>query len=148
MKQYPEANQLINAVRTHLDTNVMPLLQGHDAFQLRIALHTLSILERELDTENGSGNSSKNKSENNSENNIKEQLEKMRFSLTQEKDEPLAEAALIQKIKAGELCAENPELMDYLIRHTQQQLRINSPDYQHELQHYSVLSGHHSGHSA
>lgn len=126
MKNYPEANQLINAVKTHLETNVMPLLQGHDAFQLRIALHTLSILERELDTKNSS------------ENNINEQLEKMRFSLTQEKNESLAEAALIQKIKAGEPGAENSELMDYLIRRTQQQLRINSPDYQHELQRHSA----------
>jgi hypothetical protein len=45
----PTAAELVEAVREFLADDVAPRLEGRDAFQLRIALNVLAMVERELD---------------------------------------------------------------------------------------------------
>jgi hypothetical protein len=45
----PTAAELVEAVREFLAGDVAPRLEGRDAFQLRIALNALAMVERELD---------------------------------------------------------------------------------------------------
>jgi hypothetical protein len=44
----PTAAELVEAVREFLATDVAPALDGRDAFQLRIALNVLAMVEREV----------------------------------------------------------------------------------------------------
>ena len=44
----PTAAELVDAVREFLDGQVMPKLEGHTAFHLRVAINVLGIVEREL----------------------------------------------------------------------------------------------------
>lgn len=46
----PTAVELLDAVRDHLEHRVAPLLDGADAYQLRVARNALGIVERELFT--------------------------------------------------------------------------------------------------
>jgi hypothetical protein len=44
----PTAAELVDAVREFLEGQVMPKLEGHTAFHLRVAINALGIVEREL----------------------------------------------------------------------------------------------------
>jgi hypothetical protein len=44
----PTAAELLEAIRTHLLDNVMPLLDGQPAFHLRVAVNALAIVERTM----------------------------------------------------------------------------------------------------
>lgn len=118
---YPHSADLVLAVKHHLEQQVLSQLKGNDAFQLRVALHTLAIIEREL----------RQTLEEQSEhaNSLENHLEE----LTSQKDIFLAEKTLIENIKSGKWDEHNTELMQYLKEITLQQLALNNPLYQHEL---------------
>lgn len=49
MQDRPTKHELLSAVVTLLQSDVMPALEGHLLFQVRVAVNLLGILEREMD---------------------------------------------------------------------------------------------------
>jgi type IV secretory pathway VirB4 component len=45
----PTAEELMDAIRTHLDEEVRPALSGKEAYDIRVASNLLTILKRELE---------------------------------------------------------------------------------------------------
>jgi hypothetical protein len=49
MQDRPTATELVAAVRTFLEEDVMPAVEGRVAFHTRVAVNALGMVERELD---------------------------------------------------------------------------------------------------
>jgi len=49
MQNKPSAAELVGAVRSFLEQDAMPRLEGRAAFHARVAVNALAIVERELD---------------------------------------------------------------------------------------------------
>jgi hypothetical protein len=125
----PSATELLQAVRQHLHDKTLPLLDGNEAFYLRVALNALGMVERELcegqalaaadrqelATLLGKGLSDKGMQSND------ETSEGMK-----------AEVVLQNLLRSGALNISSPGLFDYLVARTKRRLAVDNPRYRHE----------------
>lgn len=118
--KHPTAAELIKAVIEQLESELLPSLQGEQAFHLRISINALRMVGRELDE---------------GAQLIKQDeiaLQNLVGDANTKRNAEESAALLIEKIKLGELSENDADLMDYLFSHTQRRLKIDNPRYRYE----------------
>lgn len=119
MQDRPAAEDLLAAVRRFLTDTAMPQLQGHAAFNARVAGNVLDILARELDLAPGFQ---------------KAEMARLKtlLNVTPEAEDDLLSLnrQLCDKIASGEMDLATPGLQDHLIKITMGKLAIDQPKYQ------------------
>ncbi len=114
MQNRPTANELIGAVATFVEQNVMPELEGALNFQCRIALNALRIIERELELSPGLE---------------ADEMGRLMQLLGTEGDLEDLNRNLSQRIRKGEVAIDDPDLLDHLKQTTMGKASIDNPLY-------------------
>lgn len=114
MQNRPTAAELIDAVATFVEKDVMPSLDGALSFQCRVALNALRIIGRELDLT----------PELNTE-------EHNRLIALLGQDAPLdaLNRELCQRVRDGAIKINDPELIAHLKRTTLGKASVDNPRY-------------------
>jgi hypothetical protein len=114
MQDEPTPEELIKAVADFLRNDIAPVISGHPAFKLRVALNALDLVTRQLALEQGS-----------------DAAEAGRLSQLLEKQGSLAELnrALAGRIASGEADLQTPGLADHLWQTTMDKLAVDQPNY-------------------
>jgi hypothetical protein len=114
MQDEPTPVELTKAVADFLRHDIMPMISGHNAFKLRVAVNMLDLVTRQLTLEEGS---------NDAESARLAQLLGMRGSLVE------LNRALAGKIADGELGLQTPGLAVHLWQTTMDKLAVDQPNY-------------------
>lgn len=110
----PTAAELTEAIREYLEQKVQPELTGALAYENRVAINLLKILERQLQ---------------NAESLQRQEQERLRTLLHHDGDVADLNAELCAGIGRGDFDARHGELFDHLFRSTLGKLAIDSPRY-------------------
>ena len=113
--QRPTAHELVAAVRGFLEQEVAGQLTGATAFNLRIAVNVLAIVERELAAEDDSAAAAA----------------RLRALLGENPDlgHEVLEAKLVAALRGGVLGLASPGLLEHLRADAVRQLAIDNPRY-------------------
>jgi hypothetical protein len=114
MQDRPTLRELLDAAEDYLRTDLRPQLQGHAAFHTLVTANVLAIVKRELD-----GYETWNAAE----------LERLRALLGVEGGLRELNFELCQRIRAGEIPIDRPELVEHLIRSTLAKGAVDNPRY-------------------
>jgi hypothetical protein len=114
MQDEPIPTELIKAVADFLRNDIAPLISGHNAFKLRVAVNALELVTRQLTLEEGG-----------------DAAEAARLARLLGIDGPLIELnrALSDKIAKGEVDLETPGLAEHLWQTTMDKLAVDQPNY-------------------
>jgi hypothetical protein len=114
MQDEPTPTELTKAVADFLRNDVAPVLSGHEAFRLRVAINMLDLVTRQLALEDDS-----------------DAAEAARLADLLGVDGSLLElnSALAEKIASGEMDLNTPGLADHLWRTTLAKLAVDQPNY-------------------
>jgi hypothetical protein len=114
MQDEPTPTELAKAVADFLRNDIAPLISGHNAFKLRVAVNALDLVTRQLTLEAGS-----------------DAAEAARLARLLGMDGSLIELnrALSDKIAKGELDFETPGLAEHLWQTTMDKLAVDQPNY-------------------
>jgi len=114
MQDEPIPTELIKAVADFLRNDIAPVISGHNAFKLRVAVNALDLVTRQLTLEAGS-----------------DAAEAARLARLLGMDGSLIELnrALSDKIAKGELDLETPGLAEHLWQTTMDKLAVDQPNY-------------------
>jgi uncharacterized protein DUF6285 len=110
----PSAAQLVAAVRDFLEKVAQPELRGHSAFHARVAANALAIVERELAL--------------GAEQDAAER-ERLRALLGRDDALEAQNRELCRAIRAGEITADTPGLIEHLRATTLAKLAVDQPSY-------------------
>ncbi len=110
----PSLVELVRAVRHFLEGRALPALQGHRAFQARVAANALGIVERQLERGPDS-----------------EAAERERLRALLSRDGSLEELnrELCRRIRSGDLVPDSPGLFEHLRETTLAKLAVDQPQY-------------------
>jgi hypothetical protein len=114
MQDEPTPTELIKAVADFLRNDIAPVISGHHAFKLRVAINALDLVTRQLTLEQGSDAA---------ESARLSRLLGMQGSLTE------LNRALGDRIAKGELDLETAGLADHLWQTTMDKLAVDQPNY-------------------
>ncbi len=114
MQDEPTPEELTKAVAGFLRNDVAPVLSGHNAFKLRVAINALDLVTRQLKLEEAS-----------------DAAEAARLSQLLGQQGSLGELnrALADRIAKGEADLETPGLADHLWQTTMDKLAVDQPNY-------------------
>ena len=114
MQDEPTPIELAKAVADFLRSDIAPLISGHNAFKLRVAVNALELVTRQLKFEEGGDGA-----------------EAARLARLLGIDGPLIELnrALSDKIAKGEVDLETPGLAEHLWQTTMDKLAVDQPNY-------------------
>ncbi|MDB5972301.1 MAG: uncharacterized protein JWQ90_4751 [Hydrocarboniphaga sp.] len=114
MQDAPTPVELLSVVADFLSNEVLPLLHGATAFQLRVAINALSLVQRETSLAQ-----------------VQAPLEHARLRALLGHDGSLQEltAALAQGIADGRLDVASPDLAEHLWQTTCDKLEVDQPKY-------------------
>ncbi len=114
MQDEPTPIELTKAVADFLRNDIAPLISGHNAFKLRVAVNALDLVTRQLTLEEGS-----------------DAAEAARLARLLGIDGPLIELnrALSDKIAKSELNLETQGLAEHLWQTTMDKLAVDQPNY-------------------
>jgi hypothetical protein len=114
MQDEPTPTELINAVADFLRNDIAPMISGHHAFKLRVAINALDLVTRQLALESGS-----------------DAAEAARLTQSLGMQGSLAELnrTLADLIAKGELDLQTPGLADHLWQTTMDKLAVDQPNY-------------------
>jgi Domain of unknown function (DUF6285) len=114
MQDEPTLLELTKAVADFLRSDIAPLISGHDAFKLRVAINILDLVTRQLSLEHSS-----------------DAAETMRLARLLGIQGSLLELnrALAEKIGLGEYDLQTPGLAEHLWRTTLEKLAVDQPSY-------------------
>jgi hypothetical protein len=114
MQNRPTAAELVGAVATFIEQDVMPALEGGLNFRCRVAANALRIVERELDLAPDL-----------------DTAERKRLMDLLGADGPLADLNLdiSERIRSGAISIDDPDLLDHLKRTTLGKASIDNPKY-------------------
>ena len=114
MQDEPTPEELTKAVADFLRNDIAPVLSGHNAFKLRVAVNALDLVTRQLRLEEGS-----------------DAAEAARLSQLLGQQGSLAELnrALADRISMGEADLQTPGLADHLWQTTMDKLAVDQPNY-------------------
>lgn len=114
MQDEPTPIELTKAVADFLRNDITPLISGHQAFKLRVAINILDLVTRQLTQEEGSDAS---------------EVGRLRVLLGV--DGPVADLnrALAERIAKGEVDLATPGLADHLWATTMDKLAVDQPNY-------------------
>ena len=113
MQDEPTPIELTGAVADFLRNDITPMISGHNAFKLRVAINILDLVTRQLTLEEGSAAAEADR------------LAKlgMRGSLIEQN------RALAEKIAKGEIDPTTPGLSEHLWQTTLAKLAVDQPNY-------------------
>lgn len=114
MQNRPTAAELIGAVATFLESDVMPGLQGAVRFQCRVSVNALRIVERELDQVPGLDAA---------------EVTRLTELLGATGDIEELNLALCQRIQDGDIAIDDPDLLAHLKQTTLGKASIDNPRY-------------------
>ena len=114
MQDEPTPTELIKAVADFLRNEITPVIKGHNAFKLRVAINGLDLVTRQLALE---GDSDAAEAARLTE------LLSMQASLID------LNRALSDKIATGEVDLQTPGLANHLWQTTMDKLAVDQPNY-------------------
>ena len=114
MQDEPTPVELTKAVADFLRNDITPMIKGHNAFKLRVAINMLDLVTRQLTLEQGG-----------------DAAEAARLSQLLGLQGSLIELnrALAGKIASGELDLQTPGLSEHLWQTTMDKLAVDQPNY-------------------
>jgi len=114
MQDEPTPLELAKAVADFLRNDITPMIKGHNAFKLRVAINMLDLVTRQLTLEQGSDADEAARLS---------QLLGMQGSLIE------LNRALARGIASGELDLQTPGLSKHLWQTTMDKLAVDQPNY-------------------
>ena len=114
MQDEPTPTELIKAVADFLRNEITPVIKGHNAFKLRVAINGLDLVTRQLALEGRS-----------------DAAEAARLSQLLSMQGSLGELnrMLADRIAKGEIDLQTPGLSDHLWQTTMDKLAVDQPNY-------------------
>jgi Domain of unknown function (DUF6285) len=114
MQDEPTPIELTKAVADFLRNDIMPMITGHNAFKLRVAINVLDLVTRQLTLERGS-----------------DAVEAARLAqlLGVEGSLPELNRGLADQVAKGEVDLQTPGLADHLWQTTMDKLAVDQPNY-------------------
>ena len=114
MQDEPTPIELTKAVADFLRNDITPMVSGHNAFKLRVAINILDLVTRQLTLEQGS-----------------DATESARLAKLLGADGTLTELnrALASRIASGEVDLSTPGLSEHLWQTTLAKLAVDQPNY-------------------
>jgi len=114
MQDEPTPIELTKAVADFLRNDITPLISGHQAFKLRVAVNILDLVTRQLTREEGSDAS---------------EVERLRALLGKDGSVADLNRALSERIAKGEIDLATPGLAEHLWATTMDKLAVDQPNY-------------------
>jgi len=114
MQDEPTAIELTKAVANFLRNDITPLISGHQAFKLRVAINILDLVTRQLTLEEGSDAN---------------EVERLRALLGVDGSVTELNRALAERIAKGEVDLATPGLAEHLWATTMDKLAVDQPNY-------------------
>ena len=114
MQDEPTPTELIKAVADFLRNEITPVIKGHNAFKLRVAINGLDLVTRQLALEGDA-----------------DSAEATRLKQLLGMDAALIDLnrALSDRIAKGEVDLQTPGLADHLWQTTMDKLAVDQPNY-------------------
>ncbi len=110
----PSALKMVEAVRAFMEKDILKSAKGRAAFDVRVAINALKIVEREL--EGGSKLDS-------------DERKRLVQLLQHEGDLPALNEELAQAIRQDTIDLSQAELFDHLLQTTMGKMQIDNPNY-------------------
>ena len=114
MQDEPTPIELTKAVANFLRNDITPLISGHQAFKLRVAINILDLVTRQLTQEEGSDTS---------------ETERLRALLGMDGSVTDLNRALAERISKGEVDLATAGLAEHLWATTMDKLAVDQPNY-------------------
>lgn len=114
MQDEPTPIELTKAVADFLRNDITPLISGHQAFKLRVAVNILDLVTRQLTREQGSDAA---------------EVERLRALLGVDGSVTDLNRALAERIAKGEVDLATPGLAEHLWATTMDKLAVDQPNY-------------------
>jgi len=114
MQDEPTPIELTTAVADFLRNDITPLISGHQAFKLRVAINILDLVTRQLTREQGSDAS---------------EVERLRALLGTDGSVTELNRVLADRIAKGEVDLATPGLAEHLWATTMDKLAVDQPNY-------------------
>lgn len=114
MQDEPTPIELTKAVADFLRSDIAPLVSGHQAFKLRVAINILDLVTRQLTQEEGSDAA---------------EVERLRALLGLDGSKSELNRALAERIAKGEVDLATPGLAEHLWQTTMDKLAVDQPNY-------------------
>ena len=114
MQDEPTPIELTKAVADFLRNDITPLISGHQAFKLRVAVNILDLVTRQLTLEEGSD---------------AKEVERLRALLGTNGSVNELNHTLAERIARGEVDLATPGLDEHLWQTTMDKLAVDQPNY-------------------
>lgn len=114
MQDEPTPVELTKAVADFLRNDIAPLISGHQAFKLRVAINILDLVTRQLSREEGSDAA---------------EVERLRALLGMDGSVAELNRVLSERIAKGEMDLATPGLAEHLWATTMDKLAVDQPNY-------------------
>lgn len=114
MQDEPTPVELAKAVADFLRNEIAPLISGHQAFKLRVAVNILDLVTRQLTREEGSDAA---------------EVERLRALLGMDGSVTELNRVLSERIANGEVDLATPGLAEHLWQTTMDKLAVDQPNY-------------------
>ena len=114
MQDEPTPIELTKVVADFLRTEITPVISGHNAFKLRVAINILDLVTRQLTLEQGSD---------------AEEVERLTGLLGMTGSVMELNLALAGRIARGEADLQTPGLAEHLWQTTMDKLAVDQPNY-------------------
>jgi hypothetical protein len=114
MQDEPTPIELTKAVADFLRNDITPLISGHQAFKLRVAINILDLVTRQLTQEEGSD---------------AREVERLRKLLGADGSVTDLNRVLAERIAKGEVDLATPGLAEHLWATTMDKLAVDQPNY-------------------
>ncbi|MBW5438503.1 hypothetical protein FXB41_28190 [Bradyrhizobium canariense] len=114
MQDEPTPIELTKSVADFLRNDIAPLISGHQAFKLRVAINILDLVTRQLTLEEGSDAA---------------EVGRLRALLGMDGSVTDLNRALVERIAKGEVDLATPGLAEHLWATTMDKLAVDQPNY-------------------
>ncbi|MCK1405473.1 DUF6285 domain-containing protein [Bradyrhizobium sp. 76] len=114
MQDEPTPIELTKSVADFLRNDIRPLISGHQAFKLRVAINILDLVTRQLTREEGSDAA---------------EVARLRGLLGMDGSVTDLNRALAERIAKGEVDLATPGLAEHLWQTTMDKLAVDQPSY-------------------
>ncbi|MCK1544268.1 hypothetical protein IVA98_15850 [Bradyrhizobium sp. 160] len=114
MQDEPTPIELTKSVADFLRNDITPLISGHQAFKLRVAINILDLVTRQLTREEGSDAA---------------EVERLRALLGMDGSLIDLNRTLAMRIAKGEIDLATPGLAEHLWQTTMDKLAVDQPNY-------------------
>src|ERR1700722_5207101 len=114
MQDEPTPEELIKAVADFLRNDIAPVISGHNAFKLRVAINALDLVTRQLALEEGSDAA---------------ELAGLSRLLGMQGSLGELNRVLAERIAEGEVDLQTPGLSEHLWQTTMAKLAVDQPNY-------------------